>query len=66
MSDHKTLEPAPVEAKKLVAEMLTRNVLLSTDGPHNNVIKIKPPMVITIEDVNLTLKLLDDVLSNMK
>ena len=66
VSDHKTLEPAPIEAKKLVAEMLTRNVLLSTDGPHNNVIKIKPPMVITIEDVNLTLKLLDDVLSNMK
>ncbi|MDB3854706.1 aminotransferase class III-fold pyridoxal phosphate-dependent enzyme [Euryarchaeota archaeon] len=66
VSDHNTLQPAPNEAKKLVAEMLSRNVLLSTDGPHNNVIKIKPPMVITIEDVNLTLKLLDDVLSKMK
>ena len=42
--------------------MQHRNVLLSIDGPHKNVIKIKPPMVITKEDALKTIKLLDEVM----
>ena len=46
-----------------VAQSMKRNgVLLSTDGPEHNVIKIKPPMVIEAEDVEMTIRLLDDVL----
>lgn len=63
--NHNTLEPAPNEAKKLVDGMLTKNVLLSIDGPLKNVIKIKPPMVITKEDVLYTLNSLDQVLSEI-
>lgn len=40
---HKT--PAPRAAKWIKEEMKRRGVLLSTDGPFENVIKIKPPMV---------------------
>lgn len=63
--DHVTLEPAPNEAKELVEKMLLNKVLLSTDGPHGNVIKIKPPMVITEQNVYQTLKLLDEVLTEI-
>jgi 4-aminobutyrate aminotransferase-like enzyme len=38
-------------------------ILLSTDGPLHNVIKIKPPMVFTREDADLVVDRLDGVLS---
>jgi hypothetical protein len=38
------LEPAAREADRLVNQMREQGVLLSTDGPFHNVIKIKPPM----------------------
>ena len=40
-------------------------VLLSTDGPLHNVIKIKPPMVLGRDDIDMTIRLLDDVLSGI-
>ena len=36
--------PAPSTAKFVKEGMKTRRVLVSTDGHHNHVIKIKPPM----------------------
>ena len=65
VSDLSTLEPATEEAGQLVNEMRRRGVLLSTDGPHHNVIKIKPPMVLNEEDIDTTLEHLDEVLTNL-
>ena len=62
VKDRETLEPATLEAKEIVKEMQNRNVLLSIDGPHKNVIKIKPPMVVTKQDAVETIKLLDEVM----
>ena len=61
--DQITLEPNAEEAERVVREMRDLGVLLSTDGPHHNVIKIKPPMVLTRQDIDLTLEYLNDVLS---
>ena len=61
--DRITLEPDAEEAGRVVREMRDQGVLLSTDGPHHNVIKIKPPMVLTRQDIDMTLALLNDVLS---
>jgi 4-aminobutyrate aminotransferase-like enzyme len=36
---------------------------LSTDGPFHNVLKIKPPMVLTATDVDEMLTALDEVLT---
>ena len=47
----------------MVREMRERAVLLSTDGPHHNVIKIKPPMILTRQDIDMTLDHLNEVLS---
>ncbi len=38
-------KPAPNVASHIKEAMVARRVLLATDGPHANVIKIKPPMV---------------------
>ena len=60
--DRETKEPADTEAAAIVNAMRRRGVLLSTDGPLQNVIKIKPPMVLSEADIDMTLRLLDDEL----
>ena len=60
--DRGTMEPAHIEASTLVAQMREKGVLVSTDGPLHNVIKIKPPMVLSENDVDDTLSKLDSCL----
>ena len=60
--DHETLEPAADEASAIVNAMKHRGVLLATDGPLHNVIKIKPPMVLSEDDVDMALREFDNVL----
>jgi 4-aminobutyrate aminotransferase-like enzyme len=55
-------EPAAAEADTLVNRMKDLGVLLSTDGPLHNVIKIKPPLVFSRADADLLLRRLDEVL----
>ncbi len=43
--DHATLEPATDEAGWIVNHLRQNAVLASTDGPFDNVLKFKPPMV---------------------
>jgi 4-aminobutyrate aminotransferase-like enzyme len=61
--DRKKLVPASKEATEIVDSMREMGVLMSTDGPLHNVIKIKPPMVLNEEDVDDTLSKLDRALS---
>ena len=60
--DRETLEPAGTAATQIVEQMKERGVLLSTDGPFHNVIKIKPPMVFSRADADLLISSLDCVL----
>jgi 4-aminobutyrate aminotransferase-like enzyme/Ser/Thr protein kinase RdoA (MazF antagonist) len=53
----------PRDADELVNRMKERGVLLSTDGPRHNVIKIKPPLVFSRADADLLLERLDSELS---
>ncbi len=53
--DRDTREPAAAEVSKLVDRMKEHGVLLSTDGPLHNVIKIKPPMVFDRQDADVLL-----------
>ena len=64
--DHSTLEPADTEASAVIDAMRNRGFLLSTDGPLHNVIKIKPPMVLTAEDVAAVLENADAVLTEIE
>jgi len=42
--DRETLEPAGAEASYVANRMRELGILLGTDGPHHNVVKIRPPM----------------------
>ena len=58
-----TQEPAAQEASDLVDRMKDLGVLLSTDGPFHNVIKIKPPLVFGRGDADLLLDRLERALA---
>ena len=59
--DRQTLEPAGTEASAIIERMKSRGVLLSTDGPFHNVLKIKPPIVFSKADADLVVSELDAV-----
>jgi 4-aminobutyrate aminotransferase-like enzyme len=61
--DRGTMGPAAEEAADLINRVKDRGILLSTDGPLHNVLKIKPPMVLTEQDVDMVVRVLDDELS---
>ena len=65
VKDRDTLAPASRKASEMVNRMKNRGILLGADGPFNNVIKIKPPMVITKEDADMFVRVFDDALLNM-
>ena len=56
VKDPESREPYPVLAKALVNQMRDEGILLSTDGPYNNVIKIKPPLVFHQENAELIIE----------
>ena len=59
VKDLTTQEPASEKAKVITNKMKEMGILLSTDGSHNNVLKIKPPMVFTIENAQLVIDSLE-------
>jgi len=59
--DRSTLEPAAEEAAYVVERMKELGVLLSTDGPLHDVIKMKPPLVFSEGDADRLVGALDQV-----
>jgi 4-aminobutyrate aminotransferase-like enzyme len=57
--DRDTLEPAGAEASFVANRMRERGVLLGTDGPHHNVVKIRPPMPFSEGDADLLVDALE-------
>lgn len=51
-------EPATQQADKIVNRMRDEGILLGTDGPHHNVLKIRPPMPFSHADADLLLAVL--------
>jgi 4-aminobutyrate aminotransferase-like enzyme len=60
--DRTTLEPAPDEAAYVVNRLRELGILTGTDGPHHNVLKLRPPLVFTAADADLVVAVLDEVL----
>jgi 4-aminobutyrate aminotransferase-like enzyme len=61
--DRDTLEPATEEASYVVNRLREQGVLAGTDGPYDNVIKIRGPLALTAEDVDVALDLITRVLA---
>ncbi|HSE40127.1 MAG TPA: aminotransferase class III-fold pyridoxal phosphate-dependent enzyme, partial [Acidobacteriota bacterium] len=64
--NRKTLEPATEEASYVVDRMRELGILLGTDGPFHNVLKIRPPMPFSQEDATVFVDALDPVLAELK
>jgi 4-aminobutyrate aminotransferase-like enzyme/Ser/Thr protein kinase RdoA (MazF antagonist) len=64
--DRQTLEPADREAAALIEQMKERGILLSTDGPFHNVIKIKPPLVFSRRDADELVSKIEIVLGDLQ
>ncbi|MEJ1270830.1 hypothetical protein NN561_001658 [Cricetulus griseus] len=74
VKDHEKRTPATAEAQHIIynahgppfpalTRMKEKGVLLSADGPHRNVLKIKPPMCFTEEDAKFMVDHLDGILT---
>jgi len=60
--DRRTLEPAPAETHAIVNRMREAGVLVGIEGPHSNVIKIRPPLVFDESHVERLTETLDRAL----
>jgi 4-aminobutyrate aminotransferase-like enzyme len=57
-----TLEPATNEADLVVNRMRDEGILLGTDGPFHNVIKIRPPLPFSTSDADRLITTFDKIL----
>jgi len=63
--DRETREPAGQEASFVANRMREKGILLGTDGPYHNVIKIRPPMPFTVGDADLLVEALGESLGEL-
>jgi 4-aminobutyrate aminotransferase-like enzyme len=64
--DRTSLEPATAEADAVVNAMRERQILIGTDGPFHNVLKIRPPMPFSENDAQRLCDTLSDVLKESR
>jgi 4-aminobutyrate aminotransferase-like enzyme len=62
VADPAMRSPAPDQAAYIANRMREEGLLLSTDGPDHNVLKIKPPMCFSLEDAGRLVATLDRIL----
>lgn len=61
--DRATRAPATSEAEYVANRLRECGVLTGTDGPHHNVLKLRPPLVFSPDDAALFTETLDAVLA---
>ena len=59
VNDGDELEPATALASNIVNDLRENAVLFSTDGPDENVLKFKPPMVLSKTDADFLIQKVD-------
>ena len=64
--DSVTRQPATVEAKEICEILKDKGVFNYPTGKHDNVIKIKPPMVFSKEHADIFVTALDEALTQLE
>jgi 4-aminobutyrate aminotransferase-like enzyme len=62
VKDRSTRAPATDQASYVVNRLRDRGILAGTDGPHHNVIKLRPPLIISNDDAALFNSTLAEIL----
>jgi 4-aminobutyrate aminotransferase-like enzyme/Ser/Thr protein kinase RdoA (MazF antagonist)/murein DD-endopeptidase MepM/ murein hydrolase activator NlpD len=65
VTNRKTLEPATQASNDIANRMRELGVLISTDGPFDNVLKIKPPMVFGTREADIMVDAMDAALKGL-
>lgn len=65
VTDRAAKTPAGAQTKRLVNLMRERGVLISRIGIHDNILKIRPPMVFAKQHADLLIETLDSVLADL-
>ena len=60
--DRDSREPATEQADYVVNRLRECGILAGTDGPHHNVIKLRPPLIFSEEDADLFVRKLESIL----
>ncbi|MEA2499435.1 MAG: ethanolamine-phosphate phospho-lyase, partial [Actinomycetota bacterium] len=60
-----TREPAPEVARAVINRMRDKGVLIGTTGPQANVLKIRPPLVLTTEEADEIAQRLNECLGEL-
>jgi 4-aminobutyrate aminotransferase-like enzyme len=63
VTDRETREPATDLASRVVNGLRKRGVLTGSIGPHDNILKLRPPMVFSRENAEYFLGIVDEVLA---
>ncbi len=62
VTDIKTHEPGTVLADYVKNRMREHRILMGSEGPYDNILKIRPPMTIEDKDIDYILEVMDKVL----
>ena len=62
VNDRSTRAPATEQAAYVVNRLRERGILAGTDGPHHNVIKLRPPLIFSDSDADLFTATLNEIL----
>ncbi len=62
--DRDRRSPATMQARYIIERLRAERILLSTDGPDDNVLKFKPPMVFDARDAERLVAALDRILGD--
>ena len=63
VTDRRTKAPATAQASAIVNRARDLGVLMGTDGPHENVIKMRPPMTFRKEHADILLQVVDQAIA---
>ncbi len=66
VNDRDSLEPAASEAAEVADALKDAGILIGTDGPHHNVLKIRPPMPFDDDNADELVTALDRVLERVQ
>jgi len=65
VKDRTSREPATAEAQHIITRLKQEFILFSADGPYRNVLKFKPPMVLSLDDADHLLRTLDSIIDEI-
>ena len=66
VKSRETREPATMEADVIVNQLRDEQILVGTDGPFHNVLKIRPPMPFNASDADRLVEVLDQKLRSFR